>query len=157
MEFTFSWHNDRVPPLALNGFCGTGRRSALQVSTNWRLLMFRLRRLRRLALVALVVLLVVLGSAGVWFRLTRQQFRLTIRFTDAEFVSAVAVQSSCCRLAATINLASPAATFLLPRGDYTISATPSSAGYQQHWYYAPGTVHLAGDRAIDVHGAYGHG
>jgi hypothetical protein len=127
------------------------------VATHWRLIVFRVRRWRRSALVALVVLLLALASAGVWFRVTLQQVRLTIRFTDAEFVSAVAVQSPCCRLAAAINLASPTATFLLSRGDYTISATPSSAGYQQHWYYVPSSVHLAGDRAIDIHGTYGHG
>jgi len=107
--------------------------------------------------VLLVVLLLALSGAGAWFRLTRQEFQLTIRFTDAEFVSAVAVQSSCCRLAAAINLASPAATFFLKRGDYTITATPSSAGYQQHWYYVPSTVHLSGNRSVETHGTYGHG
>lgn len=125
------------------------------MNTHWRLLAFRARRFRRPALILLVVLLLALGSASLWFQLTRQEFQLTIRFTDAEFVSAVAVQASCCRLAAAINLASPAATFVLKRGDYTITATPSSAGYQQHWYFVPSTVHLGGDRAIDMHGTYG--
>ena len=127
------------------------------MSTSWRLLAFRSRRLRRPALVVLIALLLALGSAGIWVRLSRQEFRLAIRFTDAEFVSAVEVDSACCRQAATISLASPTATFILPRGDYTISATPSSAGYQQHWSFAPRAVHLAGDRDIEVHGTYGHG
>jgi hypothetical protein len=125
---------------------------------HWRLFVFRLRRFRRSALALLLVLLLVAGGLLTWGHLTRQEFRLTIRVTDAEFVSALAVHSACCRLAnATINLASPSATFVLKRGDYTISATPSSEGYQQHWYLVPALVHLDGDRTINIHGTYGHG
>jgi len=124
----------------------------------WRLFVFRLRRFRRSALVLLLVLFLVAGTTLAWVRLTRQEFRLTVLVTDSAFVSAVEIHSACCRLTnATINLASPSATFVLQRGDYTISATPSSEGYQQHWYLVPALVHLDGDRTIDIHGTYGRG
>ena len=124
----------------------------------WRLVVFRLRRIRRSALVLLLVLILATGATLAWVHLTRQEFRLTVVITDAAFVSAVEIQSACCPLAnATINLASPSATFVLQRGDYTISATPSSEGYQQHWYLVPALVHLDGDRTIDIHGTYGRG
>lgn len=124
----------------------------------WRLAIFRTRRLRRPALIVLAALLLTLAGAVGWRRLTQQDVRLTISVTDAAFVSTVAVQPACCQpLVATISLAAPTATFVVPRGEYTITAAPSSAGYFQHWYFIPTTIHLDADRTVTIRGAYGQG
>ncbi len=123
----------------------------------WRLLLFRARRLRRPALLLAVVLLLTLATAAGWRHVTRQEFRLTILVTDAEFVSAIEVHAPGQRWAAPINLLTPSATFMLKRGDYTITAGASNIGYQQHWAYVPTTIHVDGDQSIRIHGTYGHG
>jgi hypothetical protein len=123
----------------------------------WRLLLFRARRLRRGISVALAVLAVTMVAATGWQHRLQQEFQLTIQVTDAEFVSAVEVHAPGQRWAAAVSLASPSATFVLERGDYTITAGPSSIGYQQHWAYVPTTIHVDGDQTIRIHGTYGHG
>lgn len=123
----------------------------------WRLLLFRARRLRRWAPVFLAVLVLALVVATGWRQLLQREFRLTIQMTDAEFVSAVEVHAPGQRWAAAVNLATPSATFVLKRGDYTITAGPSSIGYQQHWAYVPTSIHVDGDQTIRIHGTYGHG
>lgn len=125
---------------------------------HWRLWLFSTRRYRRPALVVVAALLVVLAIGGTWYRVTRQEYRLTIEVTDPEFVSAVEVRSTCCRpVGAAIGVTAPSATFVLQRGDYIVVATPSSAGYNQHWYFVPTAVHLDGDRTVNIQGSYGQG
>ena len=123
----------------------------------WRLHLFRARRLRRWAPVGPAALVVALVAAMGWRHLRQREFRFTIQVSDAEFVSAVEVHTPGRRWAAAVNLASPSATFVLKRGDYTITAGPSSIGYQQHWAGVPTTIYVDGDQTIRIHGTYGHG
>ncbi len=125
---------------------------------DWRLRLFRLRRYRRPALVLVTALLLAFAIGATLYRLTHQEYRLTIQVTDPEFVSAVEVRSPCCRpVGAAVGVTAPSATFVLQRGDYIIVATPSSMGYNQHWYFVPTPVHLDGDRTVSVQGSYGQG
>ncbi|MCL4508236.1 MAG: hypothetical protein M1296_01785 [Chloroflexi bacterium] len=124
----------------------------------WRLLLFTAQRRgvwQRAAVLCLFVSLVIITHA---LRPIFQPAELTLTFPNAQFVSAVGVYApSGLVAAASVTTGTHSVQFHLSPGDYVIRATPSSLGYQQHWYLPPLSVRVPDSKTVRIAGTYGGG